>query len=374
MSNNTASPKTFGSDGDMIFEAVSEAILISQTDGIIVRANQRAEQLFQYAPQELVGQSIEILIPTPAHEIHAKHVQNFSQNPYHRQMGKGMELFARRSDGVEFPVEVSLSPTTIANQSYIIALIMDITQRKHIEAKIREAEIFQAIVDKERELIDLKGRLIAMISHEFRTPLTVIKSSTGLLQQYKNRISEEKHEQHLDRINQSVEKMVSLMDDVLLFTKTTQTSHFNPQITNIVGFCNKVCSNLNLTNDSRFRAIYEGELDQVMIDPKALDHILTNLLTNAQKYTDAQGEIELKVHQQGNTITFSISDTGIGISEDDQKRLFEPFYRGVNTTHINGTGLGLLIAKNNIELHGGTIELKSQLNKGTSVIFTLAVG
>lgn len=373
MSNNMTSLETFGSDGDMIFEAVAEAIIISQMDGKIVRVNQRAEKLFRYDRQDLVGQDIAILIPTSAHEAHSKHVQSFSKNPHNRQMGKGMELFARRSDGVEFPVEVSLSPTRIADQTYIIALVMDITQRKQIEAKIREAEIFQAIVDKERELIDLKGRLIAMISHEFRTPLTVIQSSVGLLQRYKDRITEEKHDQHLGRINQSVEKMVSLMDDVLLFTKTTQTNHINPEMTNIMEFCKAVCSNLNLTNDTRFQAMYQGELDQAMVDPKALDHILTNLLTNAQKYTDPQGEIELKVYQQGETITFSISDTGIGISEEDQKRLFEPFHRGRNTRNIKGTGLGLLIAKNNVELHGGTLELKSALNEGTTVIFALPI-
>lgn len=352
---------------EAIFNAISEAIIVMAQDGKIVSANKAAYQLFGFEEETLVGQEIEILIPQKFHKIHQKRRSVYAESPHPRPM-KGLELSASRSDRSTFPVEVSLNPVNIEGQPCIITIVMDISKRKAMEEQLRTAELLQAQLTHEQEIAEIKNRLVAMFSHELKTPLAVLNTSADLLVNYFEHLNPEKRIHHLELIKAHVEKLSTLLEDVLVISKSgTIHTKFNPTLTNIGEFCQNICIQLGLHEDPQFSCHVE-ELEDVHVDHELIGHFLINLLTNAKKYTPDDGQITLKVSQEEEQLIFRVSDTGIGIPEEDQAKLFDPFYRANNANSIHGTGLGLTIVETSVHQHKGTIEFTSEVNKGSTFI------
>ncbi len=245
----------------------------------------------------------------------------------------------------------------------------------------QKIEIRKALI-KEQELNELKTRFITTASHEFRTPLGIISSSTGLLEDYDHKLDRPKKLKHWQRIQSAVKHMTNLLEDILLIYQTDagklecKKSSFDPIV-----FCQELIEEIeissnakgrfNLTIDRTHASIDTGEEFLVFMDIKLVRQILTNLLSNAIKYTLGDSQVQFDIIFTTNIVTFKIADRGIGISEEDRVRLFQSFHRGNNVNNIPGTGLGLSIVKRCVDLHGGNIDLTSEIDMGTTFVVNL---
>jgi signal transduction histidine kinase len=254
------------------------------------------------------------------------------------------------------------------NVTKIIEYAVDITDKKNAVDKIKSA------FEREKELNDLKSQFISSTSHEFRTPLATLYSSVELIQHYDKTKSENKKLYHLARIKGIVKYMTSMLDDILTINKADMNKlDFQPSMINLRDFCNEIMEDIVVLAYSQhyINVSIEGDYKDVILDTKLLRHILTNLLSNAIKYSPDGGQILFKTFVKEDTVEFTIRDEGIGIPDGDLINLFQHFFRARNVGTISGAGLGLAIVKKAVEVHGGTIEFKSEVGKGTTFIVKL---
>lgn len=240
----------------------------------------------------------------------------------------------------------------------------------------------QSALDKEKEIHELKSRFVAVVSHEFRNPLNAILFSTELLQRYGDQLSDDKRTTYLQRIQLSVRRMNQLLNDVLLVGETEAGKlQYKPKPIDLVKFCQDIIEEEKLSQTSTCSITFTYEdtrlewsnLDSSLpcLDEKLVRHILTNLLSNAVKYSPQGRNISLELICTERNATFRVQDQGIGIPEVDQGQLFNSFHRASNVHAIPGTGLGLSIVKQCVDLHGGRIEVVSDIEKGTTFTVTL---
>jgi|SRR6478672_3872941 len=242
-----------------------------------------------------------------------------------------------------------------------------------IQASRAEEEIRKAL-EKEKELNELKSQFVSMTSHEFRNPLSTILFAAELLQHHSYRLTDEKKQKYLCRIQSAVKQMNHLLNEVLEIGKAEAGKlGFNPIPIDLSAYCQYIVEEIQLTAGSNYLLVFNniGTCSQACMDEQLLRSILTNLLSNAVKYSPDGGKIHLELVCEHESVTFRIQDEGIGISAADQAKLFNTFHRGNNVGKIAGTGLGLAIVKNCVELHGGTIFVESEVGAGTTFIVTL---
>ncbi len=246
----------------------------------------------------------------------------------------------------------------------------DITERKQAEEAQHESERLRLALEKEKELGDLKTRLMITISHEFRTPLSVAYTSSELLERYYERMSIEQRAMHLHKIEDQIRILTGMLEDISLliyarFGKLT----LNLQSTDLRQLCDAAIMTLEDFEEAKQRiAIHVDEpLPHLRVDKRRIQYVLTNLLSNSLKYSAHAMQVSLDLFRRNEGVLIQVTDHGIGIAHEDQARLFEPFYRANNVGVIGGTGLGLSIVKEIVEMHRGTISLKSEINHGTQV-------
>jgi PAS domain S-box-containing protein len=400
---------------EALFQYASMGILVANDEGEIILANNFLLTLFRYDdPGELIGKKIEQLIPRRYLPHHVKQRDSYIKSPRPRPMGLGMDLFAMRKDGTEFPVEISLSNYKTDEGVFAIAFVNDISKRKEIEnaildqkeqlaavnLKIEELnneleqkvelrtrqlqdtmqqleaskdEITKAL-SKEKELGDLKSRFVSMASHEFRTPLSTILSSASLVAKYTETDEQDKRDKHIQRIKSSVNNLTDILNEFLSIGKIEDgkvvVHYAELDIQEIVS---DICKDMQgiARKGQKIKYTHTGP-KMVNLDPSLLRNILINLLSNAIKFSSEDGIITITSDIKNDKIRFCVKDCGVGISQEDQQHLFERFFRGANVTNIQGTGLGLHIVGKYIELMNGHIEFKSELEKGTEFIITLS--
>ena len=394
-----------------LFEYASMGILVSDSSGVITLANHFLLSQFGYAnPAELIGEKIEKLIPVRFLPNHTSHRNNYFHKPESRSMGQGLDLFAIKKDGTEFPVEVSLSHYKTEEGSHAIAFISDISKRKEIEKAVLEQKEQLAAINikiedlnndleqkvevrtnqlqlamqqlevskdeltkalgKEKELSDMKSRFVSMASHEFRTPLSTILSSASLIAKYVEGDEQEKRDKHIKRIKSAVSNLTDILNDFLSIGKMedgkiiTNITNFN-----ITEFLTTISSELQsiAKNGQQIEYTHSGQ-QHVQLDASLLRNVIINLLSNAIKFSPENKIIHINSEVTPQEITVVIKDAGIGISDEDQQHLFERFFRGANATNIHGTGLGLHIVAKYIELMDGQIDFNSKLEEGTTFI------
>jgi signal transduction histidine kinase len=246
--------------------------------------------------------------------------------------------------------------------------LQNITPAKQSEAELRKA------LEIERELSELKSSFITITSHEFRTPLTTIQSSAELLEHYSERLSDEKKQMHLKRIQRSVSHLAQLLDDVLIIgTAEAGKLQFEPSPMNLVAFCGDIVESIRMSVHPHPEIAFVTRCDRTdaQMDEKLLGHIITNLLSNAIKYSPKAGTVRFELACTDSSATFCIQDSGIGIPQEDIDKLFESFQRASNVGTIPGTGLGLAVVKRCVDLHGGEITVESEVGVGTTFIVTL---
>jgi PAS domain S-box-containing protein len=396
-----------------LFENATEGIVATNHLGIIILINPSACQMFGYTPEELEGQKIEVLIPSSAKEIHVRHREDFYHDPKNRTMGHNRDLLAGRKDGSTFPVEVSLSTYIQNNERYVIAFIIDITQRKETERNMilqqqqlekitdqmrlmnadleikveqRTTILKEALrrleesqnglslaLDKEKQLNEIKGRFVSMASHEFRTPLSTVLSSASLIEKYTTSDDQEKRSRHIEKIKNSVMHLNTLLEDFLSLGKLEEGKigiHLHEF--NLEELIRDTIEEMNPTLKTGQRIIYEHSCKSLITSDKNLiRNILFNLISNAIKFSDISSPIHIVSQITDNITRVSIQDKGMGISEEDKEHLFSSFFRGRNVTNIQGTGLGLHIVKRYVDLLGGSITMESTLGKGSKIVFSI---
>jgi PAS domain S-box-containing protein len=274
----------------------------------------------------------------------------------------------RHASGREIPCEVRVARIPVPGRRLVIGSVTDITERKRAEKSLLDA------LAREKELSELKSGFVSMVSHEFRTPLGVIMSATEILERYLDRLPPEKRRKHLDMIFRATRNLGHLVEEVLVLSKVEQGQiRFAPAPMDLATLCRQLADEvLSATNRAcpiEFRP--EGSLDGAHGDPSLLRHIFTNVLSNAVKYSPPGSPVTLTVNRNGDSAIFTVRDQGIGIPDEDQKRLFKSFARGGNVDQRPGTGLGLVIVKRCVELHGGRVALESRVGAGTSVVITI---
>ena len=384
---------------DALFLYATEGILVANDKGDIVRTNPSAEKLFGYETGELIGKKIEVLIPKRVSDKHIGYREKYGQNPHARSMGAGMNLFGLKKDGTEIPVEISLSPYSNAEGKFVIAFIVDITIRKEAEEKLKNysAELEKQVknrtmileeaiqelektkkdlnnsLNKEKELNELKTRFVSMASHEFRTPLTTMLSSLSLVTKYGEQNDKDNQVKHVGKIKTAINNLTDILNDFLSVSKLEEGRvEYMPEEINLKSFVGEIITEMQSMAISE-QLITHKHLGNAMasVDVKLLRNILFNLISNAIKFSPEGGTIEVNINVTDAAIKIAITDSGIGITKEDQKHLFERFFRAHNATHIQGTGLGLNIVARYAELMNATIDFESEENKGTTFTITI---
>lgn len=398
-----------------LFENATEGIILTGDKGKIMLVNPAAERMFGYPAKELVEKPIEILIPDKYKPHHHELREGFYDQPSNRVMGHNRDLFGRRKDGIEIPLEVSLSHYRQDDQLFVIAFIVDITRRKEIEASmVRQQKELQKIsseirklnaelerkveertvilkealqrledsqmelseaLNKEKMLNEIKGRFVSMASHEFRTPLSTVLSSASLLSRYTTTDEQDKRNRHIEKIKNSVKHLNDILEDFLSLGKLDEgkvsihTGNFDLQ-----EFVNDVAEEMKgfTKKDQQIDYAHTGDL-LVYTDHKLLKNILINLIGNAIKFSNEGSTVFIRSSTNGDLGVISIADQGIGISKDDLEHLFSSFFRAANALNIQGTGLGLHIVKRYVDLLKGQVKVESELNKGTTITLTIPI-
>jgi signal transduction histidine kinase len=249
-------------------------------------------------------------------------------------------------------------------------MIDSIRTREQMIREGKQAEdTIRLALQEEKELSELKSRFVSMASHEFRTPLTTIRTAIEILERFGDVASEEKKVEYFQRIRSSIQNIDHLMEDVLTIGKAEAGKlEFSPTQLNLEEFCQEILEEIQLGagTSHNFSFTIQGDSQQCCLDPKLLRSILTNLLSNALKYSPKGSLVKLTLFYSDQSINFEVQDQGIGIPLEDQPQLFELFHRARNADTIRGTGLGLAIVKQCVELHQGNITFTSQENKGST--------
>lgn len=347
-----------------------DAIVLLGSSGIISQSNPAFTTLFGYTGDDVFRQPLAML----AEPAQADHLQRTLQQVVSELQPVRVELNVHRKDGKVFTADIALSPMQESDTEAprIICSIRDISERKQLEQELRSA------LEQEKELGEMKSRFVSMSSHEFRTPLTTIMSSSGLIEVYLGQMYGDDLPptiaKHLINIDVSVRRMTELLDDVLTIGKAdVGLLDYKPEVLDLDELCQEILQEVQPTTTSKHQLAYAsvGECTQVVADRALLRHVLVNLLSNALKYSPHGGTVRFDIECNKERMVFRIQDEGIGIPEKDQAHLFESFHRASNVGIISGTGLGLAIAKRSVDAHGGTISVESQLGIGTT--FTVSI-
>jgi PAS domain S-box-containing protein len=365
-----------------LIESAPDAILQMNPSGAIVIANRRATEMFGYSHQQLLTLGVNALVPDSMRGDNAAHLSYFAAAGNSRSV-RGLDLYAQRKDGTQFPVEVSLSHARTDNDADVTAIIRDVTERKQSEQRervLRESymsELEMRSKDAESAVM-VKSDFIAHVSHELRTPLHTIIGFSELLAEDSSGPLNEKQQKFLHHIRKDSEHLMGMINDVLdlsrieagRLTVRTKLLPLKSAVTEAVDA-------LRPFANSRSVSLREGhDLDlTVCADPLRLRQVLYNLLNNGTKFTGAGGHVSVDACLKGNLVEVTVSDTGIGIAPGDRPHIFEKFYQASDKPGgaREGTGLGLAICRQLVEMQGGTIWVESELHKGSRFHFTLPI-
>ncbi len=354
---------------EAILNNSSDAILLLRRDGRIQQSNQAFENMFGYHGDELFNKPFERLTGP----FYASMLQQALAEVVTGGKPQRIELMMDSRDGAAFDADVAISPVMEKSSgapsvTSIVCSIRDITERKQLERDLRTA------LNRERELSELKSHFISRASHEFRTPLMMIRAATDLLNTHGERMGYEKRAEKMESIQLQVTRLTRMLDELLTLGRAQELGKNDllwGQL-NLADLCESIINELKtgIGSAHTFTVTRSGRQFIMFADDRWMRRALTNLLSNAIKYSPRGTEILVRIMQTSTSLDISVQDEGFGISQEDQQRLFEPFHRGSNVEHIDGTGLGLSIVKQAVELHGGTVAVQSQLGIGTE--FTLS--
>lgn len=353
---------------ETILNTSSDSIVLLDSHGRIRQSNPAFSKMMGYSSDELFDKSLAAMVSETSRELMETSLQRVLQ----QHLSERFEIDIQRIDGTVLTVEAAFDPIrrTDYEDSSAVCTLHDITERRRMENELREA------LEKERRIVELKNRFGAMVSHEFRTPLSTIKSATETLRLFHNRVTEKRRNSLLQMIDTQVEHLISLLEDILTISKAdTLGMDFDPQQISASAFCESLIDEFRqMLGDSHPVLFAPLETDTMLwVDKQLLRRILSNLLTNAAKYSPYGKPIRVSLSQSDGYVNFVVEDQGIGIPPQDSDRLFQTFHRATNVGTIPGTGLGLAIVKRAVEMHNGIIEVESEVGSGTRFTIRLPI-
>ncbi|HET6922156.1 MAG TPA: PAS domain-containing sensor histidine kinase, partial [Anaeromyxobacteraceae bacterium] len=356
-----------------LLESVPDAmVIVDRTDGRIVHLNRVAEELFGYRREELAGQPVEVLLPARVREAHRGHRAGYAAAPRTRPMGFGQDLFALRKGGEEFPAEVSLSPLDADGGSYVITAIRDVGERKKVEERAR-------LYRQAQEEVRRRDEFLSVASHELRTPVAALQLQLQMLYRVAAReaaplppVLVDKVEA-LERQTRRLTVLVNELLDVsrmrlgrleLRLEELDLAELARDSLRQLEGELSRSGSRIALRAD----APATGRWDRLR-----LEQVVTNLLVNAAKFGEGR-PIAVTVQAEAGLARLAVADQGIGISPEHQDRIFGRFERAASPEHYGGLGLGLYIAREIVEAHGGHIRVASAPGLGSTFTVELPRG
>lgn len=382
-----------------IIQNAIDGIITIDNNGIIELINPAACILFDYHPSEIIGQNVAILIPDSYKDQHSVFLFRHYLAGKKNSTGLGREVMGLRKDGTIFPFRLGLSEVEFAGRKIFTGFIHDLSKEKEAERKLKNyaahleelveertlslkhvvldlqqtKEDLSQSLDKEKELGQLKSRFVSLASHEFRTPLTSVKLSASLIEKYAGPLESPNITKHVGKIKNAVTNLTTILNDFLSLEKLEAGkeeilyTHFD-----LIKFCEQITEEMQALAKKNQNIIYQhtGIKNMVKLDQSLLKICISNLITNAIKYSGENTFIDFNTEINGQSCIVTVKDNGIGIPEADQKHLCEAFFRAHNTGTIPGTGLGLNILTRYTNLMNGTVAFKSVVNQGTSFIIS----
>jgi PAS domain S-box-containing protein len=364
----------------MAVESAPNAMVIINADGQITLVNAQTEKMFGYPRAELLGKCVELLVPDRFRDRHLVDRRNFFGDPHTRSIGSGRELLGRRKDASEFPIEIGLNPVPTAEGSVVISAIVDVTDRKRAEQVLHEA--YALLQKKNRRLARLSRtarEFVDNVSHEFRTPLTVIKEYASLVRDGVVGAVSDEQKSMLTVVEDRADDMNTMVDDMLdvsqLKSGLLGIRRQECRVEEILKHVRPGLERKAAVKGVELEFEVEPLLPTLFCDPEKAGRVLINLTTNAIKFCGHPGRVRLSCQREsdGTGVKFGVSDNGNGISPENQEAIFRRFKQlgGSDRSSTKGFGLGLNIAKQLVELNLGAISVESQVGHGSTFFFTL---
>jgi len=390
-----------------VIDTAIDGIITINSVGIIETINKSGALQFGYDPEEVIGQNVKILMSTPHHENHDQYLKNYETTRIPKIIGTGREVHGKKKNGELFPFRLAVSEVVLNDRVIYTGIIHDLTEvtnsklkleslNQQLESKVEErtTELEEAVnsllslnqelqqkelnlnilLSREKELNELKSRFVSMASHEFRTPLSTILSSADLLGKYQLSEEQAKREKHLSKIKSSVNQLTGILNDFLSLSKIEEGQvKINKKDISIQAELDAIISEITPIKKEGQEILIEISegIDTIYTDDRILKNVIFNLISNATKYSPTDSQITITVNATNGDYNFAVTDNGIGIPLEDQKFMFERFFRAKNVENINGTGLGLNIVKRYVELLSGEISFESTLGKGSKFYFNI---
>lgn len=384
---------------EAIISTAIDGIITIDSSGIVETINPSALSIFGYRAEEVIGRNISMLMPEPDHSRHDTYLEDYQRTGERKIIGKGREVRGLRKDGSTFPFRLAVSEVKLENRTLFAGFVHDLSKEKAAEEQLlhyteelekkvseRTKDLIKTVgeleeaksevsisLEKEIQLNQLKSQFVSMASHEFRTPLSSVQLSASLIEKYVVKNDEENIYKHIYRIKSSVQLLTSILDDFLSVEKLEAgVVRANFQYINLVKLGEEITEEMQMICKNNQHIVYQhtGSEGSFYLDPNLVKNSVINLISNSIKFSGENSFIEFNTEISDFTCKITVKDDGIGIPDNDQESLFEPFFRANNIGNIPGTGLGLNIVKRYVRLMGGKVDFVSQMNKGTSVVLS----
>jgi PAS domain S-box-containing protein len=351
-----------------LLEAAPDAMVIVDRSGTIVHVNAEAERLFGYPREEIVGAAVEELIPERLRGTHPGHRERYFAEPRTRLMGQGgLDLYARRRDGSEFPAEISLSPMDTGEGLLAITAIRDISGRKEVERALVEAKAAADAANQELESFSYS------VAHDLRAPLRSITGFSQILREdYADKL-DARGQEYLRRVGAAAERMGSLIDALLELSRVSRAEVRRERV-DLARIARNVVSNLREGQPDRQVEAVIGDVPPAMGDPQLLRALLENLVHNAWKFTSKRADARLELGAaagEGGAPVYFVRDNGAGFDMAHAVNLFTPFQRLHPSAQFSGSGIGLATVARIVRRHGGRIWAEAAVSQGATFYFTL---
>ena len=350
-----------------VVEAAPNAMVMADREGRIVLVNAQTEKLFGYVREELFGKAIETLVPDRFRIVHHDYRAAYFNELKPRPMGTGRDLYGLRKDGSEFPVEIGLNPVRTSEEVFVLAAIVDISQRKHAEQ-----ELLRRTEELARSNHDLE-QFAYVASHDLQEPLRAVAGPLQLLQRRYQGQLDGRADEFIAHAVDGATRMQTLIDDLLAYSRVGRVGAAR-QLTDCSEVLNQALKRLSVALTESGAQVNCGELPTVQGIPAQLTLLFQNLVGNAVKFRDKDRPIRIDIgaQPQGDEWVISVKDNGIGIDSQYFERIFLIFQRLHSRTEYPGTGLGLALCKRIVEQHGGRIWVESAPGSGATFFFTLS--